>query len=70
MNACEVQNWHVNAGANYGKLQRGTGTRPATLKEMRDKRSMRRLVAREVGHNGVYYRLAARHRRSKKRSEE
>ncbi len=27
----------VNSKANYGKLRRGTGTRPATLKEMRDK---------------------------------
>lgn len=37
MNACEKFRIGVNAGANYGKLQRGTGTRPATLKEMRDK---------------------------------
>nr|DAR87770.1 MAG TPA: endopeptidase tail [Caudoviricetes sp.] len=37
MNACEKFIIGVNAGANYGKLQRGTGTRPATLKEMRDK---------------------------------
>ena len=37
MNACEKFIIGFNAGANYGKLQRGTGTRPATLKEMRDK---------------------------------
>lgn len=37
LNACEKFIIGVNAGANYGKLQRGTGTRPATLKEMRDK---------------------------------
>ena len=37
MNACEKFIIGVNAGVNYGKLQRGTGTRPATLKEMRDK---------------------------------
>jgi hypothetical protein len=37
MNACEKFIIGVNAGANYGKLQRGTGTGPATLKEMRDK---------------------------------
>lgn len=37
MNACEKFIIGVNAGANYGKLQRGTGTRPATLKEIRDK---------------------------------
>ena len=37
MNACEKFRIGVNAGANYGNLQRGTGTRPATLKEMRDK---------------------------------
>lgn len=37
MNACEKFIIGVNAGANYGKLQRGTGTRHATLKEMRDK---------------------------------
>ena len=37
MNACEKFRIGVAAGANYGKLQRGTGTRPATLKEMRDK---------------------------------
>lgn len=37
MNACEKFRIGVNTGANYGKLQRGTGTRPATLKEMRDK---------------------------------
>ena len=37
MNACEKFIIGVNAGANYGKLQRGTGTRPATLKELRDK---------------------------------
>ena len=37
MNACEKFRIGVNAGVNYGKLQRGTGTRPATLKEMRDK---------------------------------
>lgn len=37
MNSCEKFRIGVNAGANYGKLQRGTGTGPATLKEMRDK---------------------------------
>lgn len=37
MNACEKFIIGVNAGANYGKLQRGTGAGPATLKEMRDK---------------------------------
>ena len=37
MNACEKFIIGVNSGANYGKLQRGTGTRTATLKEMRDK---------------------------------
>ena len=37
MNACEKFRIGVNSGANYGKLQRGTGTRPAALKEMRDK---------------------------------
>ena len=37
MNACEKFRIGVNTGVNYGKLQRGTGTRPATLKEMRDK---------------------------------
>lgn len=37
MNACEKFRIGVNSGVNYGKLQRGTGTRPATLKEMRDK---------------------------------
>lgn len=37
MNACEKFIIGVNTGANYGKLQRGTGTGPATLKEMRDK---------------------------------
>lgn len=37
MNACEKFRIGVNAGVNYGKLQRGTGTGPATLKEMRDK---------------------------------
>ena len=37
MNACEKFRIGVNAGVNFGKLQRGTGTRPATLKEMRDK---------------------------------
>ena len=37
MNTCEKFIIGVNAGANYGKLQRGTGTGPATLKEMRDK---------------------------------
>ena len=37
MNACEKFIIGVNAGVNFGKLQRGTGTRPATLKEMRDK---------------------------------
>lgn len=37
MNACEKFRIGVNAGVNFGKLQRGTGTRPSTLKEMRDK---------------------------------
>lgn len=37
MNACEKFRIGVNAGVNFGELQRGTGTRPATLKEMRDK---------------------------------
>lgn len=37
MNACEKFIIGVNAGINFGKLQRGTGTRPSTLKEMRDK---------------------------------
>lgn len=37
MNACEKFRIGVNTGANYGKLQRGTGIRPSTLKEMRDK---------------------------------
>lgn len=37
MNACEKFIIGVNAGVNFGKLQRGTGTGPATLKEMRDK---------------------------------
>lgn len=37
MNACEKFRIGVNAGINFGKLQRGTGTRPSTLKEMRDK---------------------------------
>lgn len=37
MNACEKFRIGVNAGVNYGKLQRGTGTGPSTLKEMRDK---------------------------------
>lgn len=37
MNACEKFRIGVNAGVNFGKLQRGTGTGPATLKEMRDK---------------------------------
>ena len=37
MNACEKFRIGVNAGVNFGKLQRGTGIRPSTLKEMRDK---------------------------------
>ena len=37
MNACEKFIIGVNAGIDFGKLQRGTGTRPSTLKEMRDK---------------------------------
>lgn len=37
MNACEKFRIGINTGVNYGKLQRGTGTGPATLKEMRDK---------------------------------
>lgn len=36
-NRCEKFKVGINAGINFGALQRGTGTRPTTLKEMRDK---------------------------------
>ena len=36
-NRCEKFKVGINAGVNFGALQRGTGTRPTTLKEMRDK---------------------------------
>lgn len=36
-NRCERFKVGINAGINFGALQRGTGTRPATLKEMREK---------------------------------
>lgn len=36
-NRCEKFKVGINAGINFGALQRGTGTRPATLKEMREK---------------------------------
>lgn len=36
-NNCERFKVGINAGVNYGVVQRGTGTRPTTLKEMRDK---------------------------------
>lgn len=36
-NRCEKFKVGINAGVNFGALQRGTGTRPATLKEMREK---------------------------------
>lgn len=36
-NRCEKFKVGINAGVNYGVVQRGTGTRPTTLKEMREK---------------------------------
>lgn len=36
-NRCEKFKVGINAGVNFGALQRGTGTRPTTLKEMREK---------------------------------
>lgn len=36
-NRCEKFKVGINAGINFGALQRGTGTRPTTLKEMREK---------------------------------
>lgn len=36
-NRCEKFKVGINAGVNFGTLQRGTGTRPTTLKEMREK---------------------------------
>lgn len=36
-NRCEKFKIGINAGVNYGVVQRGTGTRPTTLKEMREK---------------------------------
>lgn len=36
-NRCEKFKIGINAGVNFGALQRGTGTRPTTLKEMREK---------------------------------
>ena len=36
-NRCEKFKVGINAGINFGTLQRGTGTRPTTLKEMREK---------------------------------
>ena len=36
-NNCERFKVGINAGVNFGALQRGTGTRPTTLKEMREK---------------------------------
>lgn len=36
-NRCEKFKVDINAGVNFGALQRGTGTRPTTLKEMREK---------------------------------
>lgn len=36
-NRCEKFKVGINAGINFGVLQRGTGTRPTTLKEMREK---------------------------------
>lgn len=36
-NRCEKLKVGINAGVNFGALQRGTGTRPTTLKEMREK---------------------------------
>lgn len=36
-NRCERFCVGINAGIDYGRLSRGTGSRPATIKEMRDK---------------------------------
>ena len=36
-NRCERFRVGINAGINYGRLSRGTGSRPSTIKEMRDK---------------------------------
>lgn len=36
-NRCEKFKVGINAGVNFGALQRGTGTRPTTLKEIREK---------------------------------
>lgn len=36
-NRCERFRVGINAGINYGRLSRGTGSRPTTIKEMRDK---------------------------------
>ena len=36
-NRCKKFKVGINAGVNFGALQRGTGTRPTTLKEMREK---------------------------------
>ena len=36
-NNCERFRVGINAGINYGRLSRGTGSRPTTIKEMRDK---------------------------------
>lgn len=37
VNRCERFRVGINAGINYGRLSRGTGSRPTTIKEMRDK---------------------------------
>ncbi|WP_244851843.1 phage tail protein [Lancefieldella rimae] len=36
-NRCKRFRVGINAGINYGRLSRGTGSRPTTIKEMRDK---------------------------------
>lgn len=36
-NRCERFRVGINAGIDYGRLSRGTGSRPTTIKEMRDK---------------------------------
>jgi len=36
-NRCERFRVGINAGISYGRLSRGTGSRPTTIKEMRDK---------------------------------
>lgn len=36
-NRCSTFRIGINAGIDYGRLQRGTGSRPTTIKEMRDK---------------------------------